>query len=112
MDLRMNPSAPDQLHDPLDTLTAQQVAEILHCAPSTVVSLARDGQLPGAKIGKQYVFVRGDVAAYLRKRLDMAPATVRLTRPRDPMLDRVGVGRNGRRPLPHIPELPPHRRKQ
>ena len=34
------------------------------------MQLARVGKLPGAKIGKAWVFMRSDVIAYLRKKID------------------------------------------
>lgn len=38
-------------------LTAEQVAELLHCSRRTVEDHARSGTLPGAKFGDGWIFV-------------------------------------------------------
>jgi excisionase family DNA binding protein len=52
-----------------DTLNAAEAAAVLHADPETVLMLARKGELPGAKIGKSWVFLRSDVLEYLSNRV-------------------------------------------
>lgn len=52
-----------------DTLNAVDAAAVLHADPETVLLLARKGDLPGAKIGKSWVFLRSDVLEYLSNRV-------------------------------------------
>lgn len=46
-------------------LTAQQVCEILHIDRSTVYRMAEDGRLPAIRVGKQWRFAAGDIAALM-----------------------------------------------
>jgi len=48
------------------TLNLQQAAELLHIHPVTLQSRAKAGVIPGARIGRRWVFVEDDVLAYLR----------------------------------------------
>ena len=52
-----------------DTLNAADAAAVLHADQETVLMLARKGELPGAKIGKSWVFLRSDVLEYLSNRV-------------------------------------------
>ena len=55
--------------DAQDTLDAAGAAAVLHADAETVLLLARRGELPGAKIGKSWVFLRADVLDFLRDRV-------------------------------------------
>ncbi len=46
-------------------LTALQVCEILHIDRSTVYRMAEDGRLPAIRVGKQWRFAAGDIAALM-----------------------------------------------
>jgi len=50
----------------MKTLNLQQAAELLHIHPVTLQSKAKAGDIPGAKIGKCWVFVEIDLIDYLR----------------------------------------------
>ncbi|TWI62531.1 excisionase family DNA binding protein [Pseudoduganella lurida] len=52
-----------------DTLNAADAAALLYADTATVLALARDGELPGTKVGKSWVFLRSDVLDYLRERV-------------------------------------------
>ena len=52
---------------PKDILTAEEVAELLRIHPYTVRRLAREGKLPGFRIGGQWRFNRKEFEA-LQKR--------------------------------------------
>lgn len=54
--------------DAADTLDAAQCAELLKCTPEQVEALARDGEIPGVKIGRGWLFIRADLLAYLAER--------------------------------------------
>lgn len=50
----------------MKTLTVEQAAELLHIHPVTLLNKVRTGQIPGAKVGKRWVFVDVDLVEYLR----------------------------------------------
>jgi excisionase family DNA binding protein len=50
----------------MDTLTLQQAAEFLKIHPVTLLEKANSGEVPGAKIGKRWVFITIDLAEYIR----------------------------------------------
>ena len=47
------------------TLDINQTAEFLKIAASTAYELAENGVLPGARIGKKWVFIETELAQYL-----------------------------------------------
>lgn len=49
-----------------EVLTADEAAELLRVSTKTILALARDGTLPGEKVGRAWRFVRSDLLAYLR----------------------------------------------
>lgn len=53
-----------------DTMDPAQVAALLHAEPETIMQFARKGHLPGARIGKGWVFLRTDVFEFLRARIE------------------------------------------
>ncbi|MHB1247569.1 MAG: helix-turn-helix domain-containing protein [Sulfuriferula sp.] len=50
----------------MNTLTLRQAAELLKIHPVTLQEKARAGDIPGAKIGKCWVFVEFDLIEYIR----------------------------------------------
>jgi len=50
----------------MNTLTLQQAAALLKIHPVTLLEKARAGEIPGAKIGKCWVFVEIDLIDYIR----------------------------------------------
>ncbi|MBW8327610.1 MAG: helix-turn-helix domain-containing protein [Thiobacillus sp.] len=50
----------------MKTLDLQEAAELLHLHPVTLRDKARLGEIPGAKIGKCWVFVAVDLIDYIR----------------------------------------------
>lgn len=50
----------------MKTLDLIEAADFLKCERSHTLSLAGAGQLPGAKIGRSWVFLEEDLAEYLR----------------------------------------------
>jgi len=48
-------------------LTLKQVAEYLGVSTITVRRLAKSGELPGFKVGKDWRFQRNDILSYVEK---------------------------------------------
>ena len=48
------------------TLGLQEAAEFLRCHPEELRRRAKAGQIPGAKVGRAWVFLEDDLADYLR----------------------------------------------
>lgn len=49
-----------------EVLTAERTADLLQVSLRTVLQLARDGQLPGHKVGRAWRFCRTDVLSFVR----------------------------------------------
>lgn len=49
-----------------DVLTADDAARLLRVSTKTILTLARDGVLPGQKVGRAWRFVRADLLEHLR----------------------------------------------
>ena len=50
----------------MNTLTLQEAARLLKLHPVTLQQKAKAGEIPGAKIGKCWVFVEIDLIEYVR----------------------------------------------
>jgi excisionase family DNA binding protein len=60
-----------------EVLTADEAAELLRVSTKTILALAREGTLPGEKVGRAWRFVRSDLLAYVRgQRGDKSGAVV------------------------------------
>ena len=46
-------------------LTADEAAELLRVSTRTILALARDGSLPGEKVGRAWRFLRADLLNYV-----------------------------------------------
>jgi excisionase family DNA binding protein len=49
-----------------DVLTATEAAALLRVSTKTVLALAREGALPGEKVGRAWRFLRPELFGYLR----------------------------------------------
>ena len=49
-----------------EVLTAEEAADLLRVSTKTVLMLAREGTLPGEKVGRAWRFVRTDLLDYVR----------------------------------------------
>lgn len=90
--------------DQLETLGVADVAALLRCNEDLVMSFARRGQLPGIRLGKAWVFLREDVLAFLRGRIE-TETQERLKRSTGGDVQAVLVNRPAnkrRRPLPDL----------
>lgn len=52
-----------------ETMDLQTASAYLGAKTETISQLARKGELPGAQIGKGWIFLREDVLDYLRRRI-------------------------------------------
>ncbi len=50
-----------------DILDADQVGEMLHIHPRTIVRLANQGKIPGFKVGSQWRFRKEAINEYIRE---------------------------------------------
>ncbi len=50
-----------------DVMTAQQAAEFLQTSRDTIIRKARAGELPAAKLGREWRFRRADLDRWLRR---------------------------------------------
>ncbi len=53
----------------MKTYNLQETANFLKVHAETVSRLAKTGQLPGAKIGRSWVFLEDDLITYLREQI-------------------------------------------
>ena len=51
---------------PKEILTAEEIAEYLRIHPYTVRRLAREGKIPGSRIGGQWRFKRKDIDSLVK----------------------------------------------
>lgn len=55
-----------------EVLTTEEAAALLRVSTKTVLALAREGSLPGEKVGRAWRFLRSDVLAVVRGSKDTA----------------------------------------
>lgn len=53
------------------TLDISEAADMLKVHENTIMELAGTGDIPGAKIGRSWVFIDEDLFAYLRKQINL-----------------------------------------
>jgi len=53
------------LQEDAEVLTAEEAASLLRVSVKTVLTLARDGVLPGEKVGRAWRFLRSDLLDYV-----------------------------------------------
>lgn len=102
---------PSSLHMntyPSETVDIDEAAALMNAQTDTVQQIARRGELPGAKIGKAWVFMRADVLAYVQKKIDGDTAERRRNvRSSITMCNVVVQPPRGRsKPRPVLPDLP------
>lgn len=92
-----------------EILDAAETAALLHAEAETILQLARNGSLPGTRIGKAWIFLREDVMAFLKEQIARDTAERRrLQATLSPCAAMVAPpSRNSRRTtLPPLPTLP------
>lgn len=99
-----------------DSMDLPSVALYLGAKAETVAQLARKGELPGAQIGKGWIFLREDVLRFLREHITQETEERRAAQLKaqcEPDYDNhadvkavvIARVRNRRRALPPLPEL-------
>ena len=63
----------------METLTLEQAAVFLHLHPEELRMRAKRGLIPGAKVGKRWVFIRDDLTAYIRSLYPAQRQALRVT---------------------------------
>lgn len=56
------------------TLSLNEAAEVLKVHENTVMELASTGEIPGAKIGRAWVFIDEDLIAFVRRQITQQSA--------------------------------------
>ena len=59
-----------------DILTTEEAADLLRVSSKTVLALARDGELPGTKVGRAWRFLRADLLDYVHGGHGRSPGAV------------------------------------
>jgi excisionase family DNA binding protein len=54
------------MQEDAEVLTADEAARVLRVSTKTILTLARDGVLPGEKVGRAWRFVRANLLEHLR----------------------------------------------
>ena len=92
-------------------LDVDQAAALCRCAPSTVQELARDGQLPGLQLGRDWVFPTEALLQRLNAlAIEQAAARRDPPKPSGQLVDIKAAGagdRRGRRAPPKLPAITP-----
>lgn len=60
--------------DTVPVLTAEEAAALLRVSPKTLLGLAREGRLPGTKVGRAWRFLRADLLTYIHGPGETGPA--------------------------------------
>lgn len=92
--------------DENETLGIEEVATLLRAESETVMLYARRGELPGARIGKSWVFLRDDVLSFLRDQIAADTDARRKAKLKPPPALAVALPRSRRRPIVPLPGLP------
>ncbi|MNY06749.1 Helix-turn-helix domain protein [compost metagenome] len=51
-----------------ETINSEECAELMRCTAERIEEMARAGEIPGLKIGRNWLFVRSDLLAYLAEK--------------------------------------------
>lgn len=51
-----------------EVINAEQCAQLLQCTEQRVEELTRNGDLPGMKYGRSWIFVKADLLVYIAER--------------------------------------------
>lgn len=92
-----------------ETLDIAEAALLLRAEDSTVMAYARSGELPGARIGKAWVFLREDVLSFLRQKIASETDERRRKQSVPPAAFAVTAPRRRGNPIPVLPPLTSHK---
>jgi excisionase family DNA binding protein len=63
----------------MNTFDLPEAAAFLRCHPEELRRRAKAGQIPGAKVGRAWVFLEDDLAAYLRSLYSQSRQALQVT---------------------------------
>lgn len=66
----------------MTTLDRLQAAKLLNCSTAHLLRLTRSGSIPGAKVGRGWVFIEQDLLDWLRQQMKPKTAPRPVGRPR------------------------------
>ena len=81
----------------MKTYNIEEAAKFLHISPDSMLDLAGSGEVPGAKIGRAWVFADEDLADYLRREVKKQTADRRGEKLVPEIFDTVAMTRPARR---------------
>jgi excisionase family DNA binding protein len=93
------------------TFDIHEAADFLKVDRATALELAGSGELPGAKVGRAWVFLESDLVDYLRDRVRRQTgerreeASLRQRKAKEPLTYAALPFRRRKRELPKLPEL-------
>jgi excisionase family DNA binding protein len=101
----------NQYVQPVKTYDINEAADFLKVDRSTALDLVGSGELPGAKIGRAWVFLESDLIDYLRDKVRRQTnerkeeAARRQRGAKDPQFYVAAPSSRRKRELPKLPEL-------
>jgi hypothetical protein len=75
----LDTAAPEPTSQRIQTLDLSQAAAFLRMHPEELRRRAKAGLIPGAKIGRAWVFLQSDLADYIRSRYSQPRQALRVT---------------------------------
>lgn len=84
------------------TLNLKEAADLLNISYHTAQGMAKSGELPGAKIGRAWVFIYDDLIEWLRQQVE-SQRQERLQPSRTPILRQDNQSASNPPPLPKAP---------
>lgn len=95
----------------MKTYDINETAEFLKVDRATALGLAGSGELPGAKVGRAWVFLESDLVDYLRDRVRRETTerkeetALRQRKSKEPLIYAAKPFNRRKRELPKLPEL-------
>ncbi len=82
------------------TLNLREAAEFLHLHPEELRQRAKAGRIPGAKVGRAWVFLEDDLASHVRSLYGSPRQALQVTPRMDVTCHYTGTRGSGGSPLP------------
>ena len=82
------------------TLNLREAATFLHLHPEELRQRTKAGRIPGAKVGRAWVFLEDDLAAHVRSLYVTPRPALQVTLPKDAARRYAKAKRSGRSALP------------
>ncbi len=97
--------------EPMKTYDINEAADFLKVDRATALERAASGELPGAKIGRAWVFLESDLVEYLRDKVRRQTTerkeetALKERRSKEPLMYAAQPFKRRKRELPKLPEL-------